>query len=128
MSEIRQNPALENIAKIIECEQTHALIRMLITYEKYNFETEEYFIEKTMNRNTSDMMIDDDTVGMLSETDEPPFKEIELMKELVLEIGSAINDRIKEDLPLPGSKMGSPSPRRPETFQTPASPRDNEEP
>lgn len=27
---------------------------------------------------------------------EPPFKEIELMKELVLEIGEAINDRIKE--------------------------------
>lgn len=27
----------------------------------------------------------------------PPFKEIELMKELVLEIGEAISDRIKDD-------------------------------
>ena len=81
-----------------------------------------------MNRNTSDMMLDSETVGMLSETEEPPFKEIELMKELVLEFGTAINDRMKEDLPVPGSKMGSPSPRRPETIQTPASPRDNEEP
>ena len=82
---------------------------MLITYEKYNFEMEEHFIEKTMNRNPSEMLIDD-TVGMLSDgTNEPPFKEIELMKELVLEIGSAINDRMKEDLPVPGkSPMLSP--------------------
>ena len=27
----------------------------------------------------------------------PPFKEIELMRELVLEIGEAISDRIKDD-------------------------------
>ena len=27
----------------------------------------------------------------------PPFKEIELMKELVLEIGDAISNRIKDD-------------------------------
>ena len=74
------------------------------------------------------MMLDSETVGMLSEMEEPPFKEIELMKELVLEFGTAINDRMKEDLPVPGSKMGSPSPRRPETIQTPGSPRDNEEP
>ena len=74
------------------------------------------------------MMLDSETVGMLSEMEEPPFKEIELMKELVLEFGTAINDRMKEDLPVPGSKMGSTSPRRPETIQTPGSPRDNEEP
>ena len=27
----------------------------------------------------------------------PPFKEIELMKELVIEIGEAISDRIKDE-------------------------------
>ena len=70
---------------------------MLITYEKYNYETEEAGIEQTMNgamnANTSDMaLLESD---MFSVSNEPPFKEIELMKELVLEIGSAINSKIK---------------------------------
>ena len=46
-----------------------------------------------MNANTSDMaLLESD---MFSVSNEPPFKEIELMKELVLEIGSAINSKIK---------------------------------
>ena len=69
---------------------------MLITYEKYNYETEEKGIEQTMNRNTSDMMLAESDMFSVTVND-PPFKEIELMKELVLEIGTAINERMKED-------------------------------
>ena len=39
-AEIRLNPKLEKVARIIEDPLTYALIRMLITYEKYNFQTE----------------------------------------------------------------------------------------
>jgi len=38
VKEIRQNPELESIAKIIEDPMAHALINLLITYEKYNLE------------------------------------------------------------------------------------------
>lgn len=48
-AEIRQNPKLENVARIIEDPMTYALIRMLITYEKYNYETELEGIQMTMN-------------------------------------------------------------------------------
>ena len=49
-----------------------------------------------MNRNTSDMMLAESDMFSVTVND-PPFKEIELMKELVLEIGTAINERMKED-------------------------------
>ena len=39
INEIRNNPKLEDIAKIVEDPLASALIRMLITYEKYNYET-----------------------------------------------------------------------------------------
>lgn len=41
VKEIRQNPDLENVAQVIEDPLAYALIRMLITYEKYNYVTEE---------------------------------------------------------------------------------------
>ena len=82
---------------------------MLITYEKYNFETEEKGIEQTMNRNTSDMMLAESDIFSVTNND-PPFKEIELMKELVLEIGTAINERMKEDTV--ANKSPSTSPRK----------------
>ena len=57
-----------------------------------------------MNHNTSDMVLQDS--DMFSVSNEPPFKEIELMRELVLEIGCAINDRMKEDTTMMGAKAG----------------------
>ena len=39
INEIRKNPSLGNVAKIVKDPLCFALIRMLITYEKYNFET-----------------------------------------------------------------------------------------
>ena len=110
VNEIRQNPLLENIASIIEDPLTHALIRMLITYEKYNYETEEAGIEQTMNPNTSDMALHDS--DMFSVSNEPPFKEIELMKELVLEIGTAINDRMKEGVATNTKKGSKAAPKK----------------
>jgi hypothetical protein len=49
-----------------------------------------------MNQEGDGLMqrVDSDILSLVPE--EPPFKEIELMKELVLEFGEAINDRIKE--------------------------------
>ena len=49
VKEIRQNPDLENVAQIIEDPLAFALIRMLITYEKYNYETEESGIVQAVN-------------------------------------------------------------------------------
>ena len=92
VKEIRQNPDLENVAQIIEDPLAYALIRMLITYEKYNYETEESGIVQAVN------LTHDDSRSIFAQpTPDPPFKEIELMKELVLEIGEAISDRIRDD-------------------------------
>ena len=49
VSEIRENPELEHIANYIEDPLVHALIRMLITYEKYNYELEEGGVASAMN-------------------------------------------------------------------------------
>ena len=92
VNEIRQNPDLENVAQIIENPLAYALIRMLITYEKYNYETEEQGIVQAVN-----LSHDDSRSIFAQPTTDPPFKEIELMKELVLEIGQAIDDRIRDD-------------------------------
>lgn len=40
---------LEEVAKIIEDPLAHALMNMLITYEKYNYETDEAGIGKSIN-------------------------------------------------------------------------------
>ena len=92
VKEIRLNPELENVAQVIEDPLAYALIRMLITYEKYNYVTEESGIVQAVN------LAHDDSRSIFAQpTTDPPFKEIELMKELVLEIGEAISDRIRDD-------------------------------
>ena len=85
---------MEHIAKIIEDPLTHALIRILITYEKYNYEPEEFGVGKAMNSSGADLFGNEEE-NMFS--DARPFKEIELMKELVIEFGTAIDERIKDD-------------------------------
>ena len=76
---------------------------MLITYEKYNTEIEEVGVAQAINHD-GDLVVQSDEI--FNQPSEPPFKEIELMRELVLEIGSAIDERIKEDA------GASPSPRK----------------
>ena len=71
-----------------------SLINLLITYEKYNYETEEKGISLAINETVNKSL---DT-GIFSDRVEPVYKEIELMKELVLEFGDAINERIRENL------------------------------
>ena len=71
-----------------------SLINLLITYEKYNYETEEQGISLAINETVNKSL---DT-GIFSDRVEPVYKEIELMKELVLEFGDAINERIRENL------------------------------
>ena len=52
---------------------------------------------------------------MFSVSNQPPFKEIELMKELVLEIGTAIDDRMREDTVInTNNKSPMTSPRKAE--------------
>ena len=68
---------------------------MLITYEKYNFETELDGIAQVMGAENSIADLDHQT-DMFSVSNAPPFDEIAIMKELVLEFGEAINERIKE--------------------------------
>ena len=58
MAEIRQNPEMGKIAEIIEDPMAQSLINLLITYEKYNYETEEHGISQAIN----------DTVNMSLET------------------------------------------------------------
>ena len=94
MAEIRQNPEMGKIAEIIEDPMAQSLINLLITYEKYNYETEEHGISQAIN-DTVNMSLE---TGIFSDQDEPVYKEIELMKELVLEFGDAINERIKENI------------------------------
>ena len=91
VAEIRQNPNLETVARIIEDPLAHALMTMLITYEKYNYETDEQGVQKTINQ-AHDFT---DAEGIFGENDEP-YNEIEMMKELVLEFGDAISDRMKD--------------------------------
>ena len=85
VKEIRQNPKLIEIANIIEDPVAHALIRILITYEKYNFESEEAGLAKAVKLEP----------GVDGEA--PLFDEIELMKELVIEFTTAIDERMKEE-------------------------------
>jgi len=63
---------------------THALIMMLITLEKYNYEAEEVGIDRAMKRSEADLTEQED---MFSVSSLPPFNEIQLMKELVEEFG-----------------------------------------
>lgn len=80
------------IANIIEDPVAHALIRILITYEKYNFESEEAGLFKAVK-------IDE----------ESQFDEIELMKELVIEFTAAIDERMKEEDPPENGGPNSPT-------------------
>ena len=91
VAEIRQNPNLETVARIIEDPLAHALMTMLITYEKYNYETDEQGVQKTINQ-AHDFT---DAEGIFGENDEP-YNEIEMMKELVLEFGDAISERMRD--------------------------------
>lgn len=54
---------------------------MLITYEKYNYQTEEKGISNAINQSLDRQVTSFDDQG------EPMYNEIELMRELVLEFG-----------------------------------------
>ena len=68
----------------------HALINLLITYEKYNLEAQDSYTEKTMKKEAN--MTSYATATGITQpgeitTNVSPFNEIELMKELVIEFG-----------------------------------------
>ena len=94
VAEIRQNPEMKKIAEIIENPYAQSLINLLITYEKYNYQTEEAGISQAINDTPG--LLDDS--GIFAESEEPVYKEIEMMRELVLEFGEVINKRIKDNI------------------------------
>ena len=85
---MRSNPELAHLADIIENPVENALMTMLITYEKYNYQTEE--------KGLSSAFIQSSPISRFDDQSEPMYNEIELMKELVLEFGEAINKRIHD--------------------------------
>ena len=99
---MRKNPELTEIARIIEDPVTHALIRILITYEKYNFESEEAAMKRVVN-------FENESNGELKDPDAVPYNEIELMKELVQEFTTAIDERIREEGSPELEENGSPT-------------------
>ena len=88
VAEMRRNPELAHLADIIQNPVENALMTMLITYEKYNYQTEE--------KGLSSAFIQKGPISRFDDQSEPMYNEIELMKELVLEFGEAINKRIHD--------------------------------